>query len=72
VKVIEKLHPPMKGVRSFVGHVGFYKRFIKDFSNVEKPFNNLINKNNPFNFDENFLSAYETLKGKRISLLVIY
>ena len=33
VKVIERLSPPIsvKGVRSFLGHVGFYWRFIKDF-----------------------------------------
>lgn len=34
IKVIEKLPPPVnvKGVRSFLGHVGLYRRFIKDFS----------------------------------------
>lgn len=36
VEVIEKLPPPtnIKGVRSFLGHVGFYRRFIKDFPKV--------------------------------------
>ena len=39
VEVIEKLSPPtsVKGIRSFLGHAGFYKRFIKDFSKIAKP-----------------------------------
>ena len=46
IDVIEKLPPPMnvKGVRSFLGHAGFYRRFIKDFSKVAQPLSNLLNK----------------------------
>ena len=34
VEVIERLPPPIsvEGVRSFLGHAGFYRSFIKDFS----------------------------------------
>ena len=36
IEVIEQLPPPtnVKGVRSFLGHAGFYQRFIKDFSRI--------------------------------------
>ena len=33
IEVIEQLPPPtnVKGIRRFLGHAGFYRRFIKDF-----------------------------------------
>lgn len=39
IKVIENLllSTNVKGVKSFLGHVGFYRRFIKDFSKIAKP-----------------------------------
>ena len=52
VDIIEKLQYPtnVKGVRSFLGHAGFYKRFIKDFSKISKPLCQLLEKDTPFNF----------------------
>ena len=39
VSVIETLMPPtiVKGIRSFLGHPGFYRIFIKDFSKISRP-----------------------------------
>ena len=54
VEVIERLSLPIsvKGVRSFLGHVGFYRRLIKDFSKNAHPLCKLIEKECKFYFDE--------------------
>ncbi len=46
IEAIEKLPYPwdIKGIRSFLGHAGFYRRFIKDFSKISKPLTNLLQK----------------------------
>ena len=46
VFVIETLMPPntVKGIRMFLGHAGFYKRFIKDFSKIFRPLCRLLEK----------------------------
>ena len=54
IEIIEKLFPPssMKGIRSFLGHARFYRRFIKDFSKIAKPLLNLLVKGTSFEFDD--------------------
>ena len=54
VEVIGKLPPPtsVKGVRSFLGHTGFYRKFIKGFSKIAKPLCKLLEKDMMFKFDE--------------------
>nr|GEW97352.1 reverse transcriptase domain-containing protein [Tanacetum cinerariifolium] len=49
IEVILKLpHPTIvKGIRSFLGHAGFYHRFIKDFSKISRPMTHLLEKNSP-------------------------
>ena len=44
VDAIEKMPCPkdIKGTRSFLGHAGFYRRFIKDFSKISRPLTNLL------------------------------
>ncbi|KAH9794255.1 hypothetical protein KPL71_004834 [Citrus sinensis] len=56
-------HPKsVKEVRSFLGHAGFYRRFIKDFSKITRPLCNLLVKDAPFIFDESCLDAFAKLK----------
>jgi hypothetical protein len=73
IEVIELLPPPIniKGIRSFVGHAGFYHQFIKDFSHIARPLANLLAKDVPFEFDEACLKAFETLKKALTSAPII-
>jgi len=73
VEVIEKLPPPVniKGIRSFLGHAGFYRKFIKDFSEIEKPHATFSIRTLLFKFDDNSLIAFNILKEKLISALII-
>ncbi|PIN12571.1 DNA-directed DNA polymerase [Handroanthus impetiginosus] len=73
LEIIEKLPPPtsVKGVRSFLGHAGFYRSFIKDFSKISKPLCNLLEKDTPFKFDNACLDAFNNLKGRLVSASII-
>ncbi|GJS85182.1 reverse transcriptase domain-containing protein [Tanacetum coccineum] len=66
VDVIAKLpHPTtVKGVRSFLGHAGFYRRFIQDFSKIARPIAHLLEKDAPFVFSQDCIDTFETLKKK--------
>ncbi|GKD67046.1 reverse transcriptase domain-containing protein [Tanacetum coccineum] len=66
VDVIAKLpHPTtVKGVWSFLGHAGFYRLFIKDFSKISRPMTHLLEKNTPFIFSNECIQAFNTLKKK--------
>nr|GFA30235.1 reverse transcriptase domain-containing protein [Tanacetum cinerariifolium] len=64
--VITKLpHPTtVKGIRSFLGHAGFYRRFIKDFSKIARPMTRLLEKDTLFIFSKECVEAFQTLKRK--------
>ncbi|GJV39901.1 reverse transcriptase domain-containing protein [Tanacetum coccineum] len=66
VDVIAKLpHPTsVKGIRSFLGHAGFYRRFIQDFSKIARPMTHLLEKDTPFIFSKECIKAFNILKKK--------
>ena len=73
VDVIEKMPCPtdIKGIRSFLGHIGFYRRFIKDFSKISRPLTNLLQKDIPFVFDNDCEEAFEILKKALITAPIV-
>nr|GEV15980.1 reverse transcriptase domain-containing protein [Tanacetum cinerariifolium] len=66
VNVIAKLHhsTTVKGIRSFLGHAGFYQRFIQDFSKIAKLMTRLLEKDTLFFFSKECVEAFQTLKRK--------
>ncbi|GKB98923.1 reverse transcriptase domain-containing protein [Tanacetum coccineum] len=64
IEVISKLPYPtnVKAIRSFLRHVGFYRRFIKDFLQIVHPMTQLLVKDALFNFSEECIQAFNTLK----------
>ncbi|GKC07023.1 DNA-directed DNA polymerase [Tanacetum coccineum] len=73
VDVIDKLpHPTsVKGVRSFLGHAGFYRRFIHDFSKLARPMTHLLEKETPFIFSKECIKAFNILKNKLIEAPIL-
>ena len=64
IELIANLPTPktVKEIRSFLGHAGFYRRFIKDFSIISKPLCNLLTKDTIFEWTENCENAFVKLK----------
>ncbi|KAM1376190.1 hypothetical protein ACFX2F_037958 [Malus domestica] len=73
IDIITKMAPPttVKGVRSFLGHAGFYRRFIKNFSMITRPLCNLLAKDVAFHFDTACMDAFKTLKQELTSAPII-
>jgi len=64
VEVIAKLPPPksINDIISFLGHAGFYRWFIKNFSKIARPLTNLIAKDVPFDFNKVCFNSWKNLR----------
>ncbi|KAM0990752.1 hypothetical protein ACFX2C_009225 [Malus domestica] len=52
----------VREVRSFLGHAGFYRRFIKDFSKISNPLCRLLQKDVAFDFNKECEKAFNDVK----------
>ncbi|KFK22159.1 hypothetical protein AALP_AAs43032U000600 [Arabis alpina] len=73
IEVMTSLQPPtcVKSVRSFLGHAGFYRRFMKDFSKNARPLTSLLCKDVNFVFDADCLAAFEQIKQALVSAPIV-
>ena len=74
IAVIKTLKSPttVKGIRSFLGHAGFYRRFIKDFSIISKPLCRLLEKDANFDFDESCRATFAEIKSRLVSAPIMF
>ncbi|KAM2523479.1 hypothetical protein PS1_030296 [Malus domestica] len=61
----------VREVRSFLGHAGFYRRFIKDFSKVAQPLCRLLQKEMAFEFTKECTASFNQLKELLTTTLII-
>ena len=66
VRVIQTLEPPInvRGVRSFIGMVSYYRKYIPQFSEIARPLTNLTRKNVKFEWNDDTQQAFDFLKKK--------
>ena len=76
VAIIKTLLPSttVKGIRSFLGHAGFYRGFIKDFSKISKPLCRLLEKDAKFDFYELCMVEFDEIKSILVTapIMVIF
>jgi hypothetical protein len=56
-------------IQSFLRLVGYYRRFIKDFSKIAKPMMKLLEKNKAFEWTAECQTSFEELKKRLTSAL---
>ena len=63
VELISKFPSPtnVKTVRKFLGHAGFYRRFIRDFSKIAKPLYKILEKDAKFEWDTECQERFKEL-----------
>ena len=73
LSAVRDRHAPdkVKAVRQFVGFVGYYRRFVKDFAELAEPLVALTRKGAPFVWMDRQQTAFEALKACLISAPIL-
>jgi WD40 repeat protein len=73
IKVIQNMLPPTnkKGVKRFLGIITYYKRFIRDMSDIASPLYKITEKHRRFKWTEDAQAAFDELKSRLCSAPVM-
>jgi hypothetical protein len=69
IAVIVKLPPPksVRQLRATLGHIGYYRKFIKDYVHIIAPMEKLLKKDTRFQWNEYCRQGLDTLKEKMVT-----
>ncbi len=69
ISAIVKAKPPkmLTELHSFLGACGYYRKFVKDFSKITWPLNQLLQKNKDYEWSTECDEAFQTMKDKLTS-----
>lgn len=73
ISAIKKFPLPKtpKEIKSFLGLIGYYRKFIKDFAQVTKPLTRCLKKGSKINHDQEFINSFETCKNLLINAPIL-
>eukprot|EP00253_Pinus_taeda_P028823 PITA_28823 len=73
ITIIQRAPPPqrVRDVQSFLGIVGYYRRFVKDFSKLASPLFGIMGKDVEFIWTDNYQEALDTLKSKLVTAPIL-
>jgi hypothetical protein len=73
IEVVSKWQSPkfVTEIRSFLGLVGYYHRFIENFSKIAKPMTELLKSNTPYVWSEKCEASFQELKTRLTTTLVL-
>jgi hypothetical protein len=66
--------PPPKSVRQLketLGHIGYYRKFIKGYAQINAPMEKLLKKDTKFKWNEDCQQGLDTLKQKMVTSLIL-
>ena len=73
IVVIVNLEAPrnVKQLRAMLGHMGYYRKFIKTYAQITAPMEKLLNKDATFCWDEECQHNLDVLKEKMVNALIL-
>src|SRR6185295_3801042 len=73
VEAVQRIQPPknLTALRFFLGLAEYYRQFIQNFSSIARPLNSLLQKDEPYHWQNKQQKAFEELKSRLITAPIL-